>query len=70
MKAEVSEFKIFQIWNKVQLLSCSVQFYPPWAPSALGRKGSHSLCFSRRMGLGVFDALIQKVNKNNENNNR
>jgi hypothetical protein len=34
MKANVSESKSFQIWNKVQLLSCLVQFYPPWAPSA------------------------------------
>jgi len=60
MKAKVSELKSFQIWNKVQLLSCSVQFYPPWTPSAPGRKGFHPLCFSRRMEIDVFDALIQK----------
>ncbi len=60
MKEKVSESKRFHIWNKVQLLSCSVQFYPPWAPSAFWRKGSHPFYFSRRMEFEVFDSLIQK----------
>jgi hypothetical protein len=45
MKAKVSESKSFQIWNKVQLVSCSVQFYPPWTPSALRAEGVSSLLF-------------------------